>query len=110
MKPAKLTITKCRCLILGEVDMRISETKVRNLVYEIELKYAIVYHFVSRLIKIMKKGHYFEYEIRRFNSVSDRIFAIHIVTISRDTFEKLLLKLFENENQVEAIICELPDI
>ena len=119
----------------GEIDyhemslvLRISETKVRNLVYETELKYASNHDFVHRLIKVIEKRHYevigdnikfaipssltkqyFEYEIRKLNGVSDGSFAKHIVTISRDTFEKLLINLYEDENQINAIIADLPE-
>ena len=120
----------------GEIDyhemslaLRISETKVRNLVYETELKYASDQDFVHRLIKVIEKGHYevkgddikfaipsaltkqyFEYEIRKLDGVSDGSFAKHIVTISRDTFEKLLINLYEDQNQINAIITDLPEL
>lgn len=53
---------------------------------------------------------YFEYEIRKLNGVSDGSFAKHIVTISRDTFEKLLINLYEDENQINAITTDLPEL
>ncbi|MDQ1243692.1 MAG: hypothetical protein QG565_32, partial [Campylobacterota bacterium] len=108
--------------------LKISETKVRNLVYEVELKYRANHNFIEQLISIIKKGkyevtdgkvkfavhnplvkQYFEYEIRQLDGVSDGSFAKHIVSISTTTFEKLLLKLYGNSTKAGDIISELPD-
>jgi len=115
----------------GEIDfheislaLKVSETKVRNLIYEVELKYRDNH---NELISIIEKGkyevtdnkvkfavhnplvkQYFEYEIRKLNGVSDGSFAKHIVTISTVTFEKLLLMLYGNRNSADEIISQLP--
>jgi len=119
----------------GEIDfhemslaLKISETKVRNLIYEVELKYRNNHNFIEELIDIIEKGkyevsdnkvkfavhnplvkQYFEYEIRKLNSVSDGSFAKYIVTISKNTFEKLLLKLYGDRQTADEIIQNLPE-
>lgn len=119
----------------GEIDyheisleLKISETKVRNFIYEVELKYRNNHNFIEQLINIIEKGkyeasdgkikfavhnplvkQYFEYEIRKLDGVSDGSFAKHIVTISSETFEKLLLKLYGNSTKADQIISELPE-
>ena len=118
----------------GEIDyheisleLKISETKVRNLVYEVELKYRDNHNFIEQLINIIEKGkyevtdgkvkfavhnplvkQYFEYEIRKLDGVSDGSFAKHIVSISTATFEKLLLKMYGDSTKANEIISELP--
>ena len=101
---------------------------MRNLVYEVELKYRANHNFVEQLINIIEKGkyevtddrvkfavhnplvkQYFEYEIRKLDGVSDGSFAKHIVTISSETFEKLLLKLYGNSIKADQIISSLPE-
>lgn len=108
--------------------LKISETKVRNLVYEVELKYTNNHNFIEQLILIIEKGkyettdgkvkfavhnplvkQYFEYEIRKLDGVSDGSFAKHIVTISTGTFEKLLLQLYGDSKKADEIIAELPE-
>lgn len=110
------------------LELKISETKVRNLIYEVELKYRDNHNFIEQLISIIEKGkyevsddkikfavhnplvkQYFEYEIRKLDGVSDGSFAKHIVAISSDTFEKLLLKLYGNSDKATEIINELPE-
>lgn len=119
----------------GDIDfhevsliLKISETKVRNLIYEVELKYRDNRSFVEQLISIIDKGkyevsedkikfavhnplvkQYFEYEIRKLDGVSDGSFAKHIVTISKSTFEKLLLKLYGDSTKADKIIATLPE-
>jgi len=119
----------------GEIDfhemslkLKISEKKVRNLIYEVELKYKNEHNFVKELIKIIEKGRYevrgdkikfavhnplvkqyFENEIKKLNGVSDGSFAKHIVTISVSTFEKLLLSLYGDRQTADKIIAKLPD-
>ena len=119
----------------GDIDyheisliLKISETKVRNLVYEVELKYRNNHNFVEQLISIIEKGkyevvnakvkfavhnplvkQYFEYEIRQLDGVSDGSFAKHIVSIRTTTFEKLLLKLYGESKKADEIIAELPE-
>lgn len=121
----------------GDIDfhevslaLKISETKVRNLIYEVELKYRDNHNFIEQLISIVEKGkyeltpsedkikfavhnplikQYFEYEIRKLDGVSDGSFAKHIVTISKTTFEKLLLKLYGNSAKADEIIATLPE-
>lgn len=119
----------------GDIDyhemsliLKISETKVRNLIYEVELKYKENPDFKEQLISIIEKGkyevvdgkvmkfavhdplvkQYFEYEIRKLDGVSDGSFAKHIVSISIDTFEKLLLKMYDNNTTANEIISKLP--
>lgn len=118
----------------GEIDhheisiaLKISETKVRNLIYEVELKYRANQNFTEKLINLIEQGKYevidekvkfavhdpllkqfFEYEIRNLNCVSDGSFSKHIVTISKNTFEKLLLKLIKDDKKVANIINDLP--
>jgi hypothetical protein len=119
----------------GDIDfhevsliLKISETKVRNLIYEVELKYRDNHNFIEQLINIIEKGkyeasegkikfavhnplvkQYFEYEIRKLDGVSDGSFAKHIVTISDKTFEKLLLKLYGNSTKADQIISGFPE-
>lgn len=119
----------------GDIDfhevslaLKISETKVRNLIYEVELKYRNNHNFIEQLILIIEKGkyeategkvkfavhnplvkQYFEYEIRKLDGVSDGSFAKHIVTISKDTFEKLLLNLYGESTKADEIISSLPE-
>lgn len=52
---------------------------------------------------------YFEYEIRNLDGVSDGSFAKHIVTISKSTFEKMLLKLYGDSDKADEIISSLPE-
>lgn len=118
----------------GDIDhhkislaLKISETKVRNLIYEVELKYRANQNFTEKLINLIEQGKYevidekvkfavhdpllkqfFEYEIRNLNCVSDGSFSKHIVTISKNTFEKLLLKLIKDDKKVANIINDLP--
>lgn len=108
--------------------LKISETKVRNLIYEVELKYRDNHNFIEQLISIIEKGKYevtdgnvkfavhnplvkqfFEYEVRKLDGVSDGSFAKHIVSISTGTFEKLLLKLYNNSTKADEIIASLPE-
>lgn len=107
--------------------LKVSKTKVRNLIYEVELKYRDNHNFIEQLINIIEKGkyeatdekmkfavhnplvkQYFEYESRKLDGVSDGSFAKHIVTISTGKFEKLLLKLYGNSTIADEIISELP--
>ena len=109
------------------LKLKISETKVRNLFYEVELKYRNNHNFPEQLINIIEKKRYevikdqvkfavynplvkqyFEYEIRKLNGVSDGSFSKNIVTINIETFEKLLLKLYNNSQKVDEIIKKLP--
>ncbi len=118
----------------GDIDhheislaLKISESKVRNLVYDMELKYRQNFNFSEQLIELIERNKYevtknkikfsvhnpllkqfFEYEIRNLNGVSDGSFAKHIVTISINTFEKLLIKLIKDETKVNNIIKSLP--
>ena len=108
--------------------LKITETKVRNLIYEVDLKYGSNLDFVNSLIEIIENGKYevdegkikfsvqnplvkqaFEFEIRQLNGVSDGSFAKHIVTIKKDTFEKLLLRLYGDSTRANAIIDLLPN-
>lgn len=110
------------------IALKISETKVRNLIYDVELKYRNNHNFKQHLISIIEKGkyevcdgkikfavhnplvkQYFEYEVRQLNGVSDGSFAKHIVAISDKTFEKLLLKLYGDSSKVDEIINDLPE-
>jgi len=119
----------------GEIDfheislaLKISETKVRNLIYEVELKYKNNINFIEKIIELIEKKkfeidgdkikfavhnpllkQYFEYEIRKLGAISDGSFAKYIVTISKSTFEKLLLKLYGNSNKLEEIVKDLPE-
>jgi len=119
----------------GDIDfhevslaLKISEAKVRNLIYEVELKYRDNHNFIDQLITIIEKGkyevtegkvkfavhnplvkQYFEYEIRKLDGVSDGSFAKHIVTISDTIFEKLLLKLYGESQKADEIIASLPE-
>lgn len=106
----------------GQIDfhemslaLKMTETKVRNLVYEIELKYQQPIDFSQALIELFENQHYevdephkaikfsiqspllkqaFEYEIRKLGGMSDGSFAKHLVTIKEDTFAKLLNRLY----------------
>jgi len=120
----------------GDIDyhevsliLRLSETKVRNLIYEVELKYKKEHSFINQLIELIEKNKYesidgkvkfnvqspllkqsFEYEVRQLpNSISDGSFAKNIVTITNDTFEKLLKKLFIDEQKISNFIKSLPE-
>lgn len=111
------------------LELKISETKVQNLIYEVELKYRENHNFIEQLINIIEKGkyevddgkvkfavrnplvkQYFEYEIRRLEGVSDGSFAKHIISISTATFEKLLLKLYGDSTKADEIknCCQIP--
>ena len=120
----------------GDIDfheisltLKLSETKVKNLIYEVELKYKNNHNFLEELIKLIENQkyevvddkikfsiqspllkQYFEYEIRKLpNSISDGSFAKHIVTISIDTFEKLLKNLYTDEDKINNFIEYLND-
>ncbi len=120
----------------GDIDyheisllLKLSEVKVKNLIYEVELKYRNNHNFLEQLIALIEKEkyesdknqikfsvqspllkQYFEYEIRKLpNSISDGSFAKHIVTISRATFEKLLISLYTNDAKIAILIEKLPD-
>lgn len=119
----------------GELDfhemslaLKISERKVRNLIYEVKLKYQNNINFMEKFIELIEKEkfeidgekikfavhdpllkQYFEYEIRQLDAISDGSFAKHIVTISKSTFEKLLIKFYGNSNKIQEIINQLPE-
>jgi len=119
----------------GELDfhemslvLKITETKVRNLVYEVELKYQSNINFIKKVIELIEKNKFeidgekikfavhdpllkqhFEYEIRKLDAISDGSFAKHIVTISKSTFEKLLIRFYGNSNKIQEIIQQLPE-
>ena len=106
----------------GEIDyhemslaLRISETKVRNLFYEAELKFGIIGSFDKAFVDLIEKGSFeadpvkkiirfsvqspllkqaFEYEVRKLGGISDGSFSKQIVTIKEETFAKLLCKLY----------------
>jgi uncharacterized protein YaaW (UPF0174 family) len=109
--------------------LKVSETKVRNLIYEVELKYRNNHNFLKQLIELIEKQkyevdkdkikfsiqspllkQYFEYEIRKLpNSISDGSFSKNIVTISKETFEKLLKNLYQDEDKIQEFIHNLPE-
>jgi len=120
----------------GDIDyheisliLKLSETKVRNLIYEVELKYKKKHNFLKELIQLIEKGkyeplgdkikfsiqspllkQYFEYEVRKLpNSISDGSFSKNIVTISQDTFAKLLNNLYKDEDKITSFINTLPE-
>jgi len=120
----------------GDIDfheisliLKLSETKVRNLIYEVELKYRNNNNFLEQLIELIEKQkyevdgdkikfsiqssllkQYFEYEIRKLpNSISDGSFSKNIVTISKETFEKLLKSLYKDDEKINKFIDKLPD-
>jgi len=120
----------------GDIDfheisliLKLSETKVRNLICEVELKYKNDNNFLNQLIEIIEKERYevdkdkikfsiqspllkqyFEYEIRKLpNSISDGSFSKNIVTISQKTFEKLLNNLYKDDEKINKFIDKLPD-
>jgi len=120
----------------GDIDfheisliLKLSETKVRNLIYEVELKYRNNNNFLEQLIELIEKQkyevdgdkikfsiqspllkQYFEYEIRKLpNSISDGSFSKNIVTISKETFEKLLISLYKDDEKINEFINKLPD-
>jgi len=120
----------------GDIDyheisliLKLSETKVRNLIYEVELKYKKKHNFLKELIQLIEKGkyeplgnkikfsiqspllkQYFEYEVRKLpNSISDGSFSKNIVTISQDTFAKLLNNLYKDEDKITSFINILPE-
>ena len=120
----------------GDIDfheisliLKLSETKVRNLIYEVELKYRNNHNFLEQLIELIEKQkyevdgdkikfsiqspllkQYFEYEIRKLpNSISDGSFSKNIVTISKETFEKLLKSLYKDDEKINKFIDKLPD-
>jgi len=95
--------------------LKITEAKVRNLVYEIELKYQQPMGFSQALIELVEKQSYevdqsrkaikfwiqspllkqaFEYEVRQLGGISDGSFAKHLVMIKEATFAKLLNRLY----------------
>jgi len=108
-----------------------TETKVRNLVYEVELKYQTQPDFDEALINLIKKGLFevdasrraikfaiqspllkqaFEYQVRQLGGVSDGSFAKHLVTIKEVTFAKLLDKLYHkkvNDSELQKLFTEL---
>ena len=111
--------------------LRISETKVRNLVYEIELKYAPPETFAQSLIDLIEQNRFevdtvkklikfsvqrpllkqaFEYEVRKLGGVSDGSFSKQIVTIKQDTFAKLLNRLYGDkvhDEMLNRVQCEI---
>lgn len=119
---------------LGELDfhemslaLKMSETRVRNLVYEVDLKYSIPKDFISELISLIEHEKFevhgtevkfavhspmlkqaFEYEVRKLGGVSDGSFAKHVVTISQTTFERLINRLYGNSQRAQVIINALP--
>ena len=105
--------------------LKMTETKVRNLVYEIELKYQKPIDFSNALINLVEKQSYevdlsrnaikfaiqspllkqaFEYEVRKLGGVSDGSFAKHLITIKAETFAKLLNRLYGD--QVDSKILD----
>ena len=118
----------------GEIDfheislaLKITEAKVRNLIYEAELKYGKTLDFTASLIEIIENERYeaeagkikfsvqnpfvkqaFEYQIRQLNGISDGSFSKNIVAIKVATFEKLVLRLYGDSTRADAIINSLP--
>lgn len=118
----------------GELDfhemslvLKMSETRVKNLVYEVDLKYSVPKDFVSELIGLIEHGKFeiygteikfavhspmlkqaFEYEVRKLGGVSDGSFAKHVVTISQKTFECLINRLYGKSQKAQEIINALP--
>lgn len=111
------------------LKLKLTETKVRNLVYEVILKYSKEINFKNELIKLIESNRFdiisvdtirfsihnplvkqtFEYEVRKLNGVSDGSFSRHIVSINKDIFKKLLLNLYSESDKVAQIIKDLPD-
>lgn len=115
----------------GEIDyhemsmaLRISESKVRNLVYAVELKYAPPSSFDQALIELIERQRYevdavkgvikfsvqrpllkqaFEYEVRKLGGVSDGSFSKQVVIIKQETFAKLLSRLYGNKVNQEML-------
>jgi len=104
--------------------LKMTETKVRNLVYEIELKYQQPINFSHALIELVEKQCYevdksrraikfsiqspllkqaFEYEVRQLAAISDGSFAKQVVTISEVTFSKLLNRLYGDKVDDEML-------
>jgi len=111
------------------LKLKLTETKVRNLVYEVILKYSKEINFKSELIKLIESNRFdiisvdtirfsihnplvkqtFEYEVRKLNGVSDGSFSKNIVSINKDIFKKILLNLYSESDKVAHIIKDLPD-
>jgi hypothetical protein len=98
--------------------LKMTETKVRNLVYEQELKYQPPIDFSNALIELFEKQSFevdpprydikfavqsprlkqaFEYQVRKLGGVIDGSFAKHLVVIKVDTFSKLLKRLYGDQ-------------
>ena len=111
------------------LKLKLTETKVRNLVYEVILKYSKEINFKNELVKLIESNRFdiisvdtirfsihnplvkqtFEYEVRKLNGVSDGSFSKNIVSINKDIFKKILLNLYSESDKVAHIIKDLPD-
>lgn len=113
--------------------LKMTETKVRNLVYEIELKYQQPIDFSHALIGLVEKQcnevdkarreikfsiqspllkQAFEYEVRQLGAISDGSFAKHLVTIKVETFSKLLNRLHGkavNDELINRVTVQLKE-
>ncbi|MDO3377831.1 hypothetical protein [Geoalkalibacter halelectricus] len=107
--------------------LKLPETRVRSLVYEVELKYGQQPDAVDGIIGLIDKGRYeivgtkvrfavhspllkqfLEYEIRQLDGVSDGSFGKHIVTLELSTFQKLLEHLYGDRPLPETIKTAMP--
>lgn len=106
--------------------LKLSETKVKNLIYQINLKYNTQGnqegYFVVKLIELIDHSLFevdkdkktikfsvedlylkreFEYQISKIGGISDGSFNKNIIKLSKDTFDKLLKHLFDNNDNEE---------
>jgi hypothetical protein len=110
------------------LELKLTEAKVRNLVYEVTLKYLTNINFTEELLKLIENERFdivsgdtirfsihnplikqtFEHEVRKLNGVSDGSFSKHIVSINKDIFKKLLSAHYVESGKVDKLIEGLP--
>jgi hypothetical protein len=109
------------------LQLKLPESRIRSLMYEVELKYGQQPDPIEGIIGLIEKGRYeiagtkvkfsvhspllkqyLEYEIRQLDGVSDGSFGKHIVTLELNTFQLLLEHLYGDRSLPESLISEMP--
>jgi hypothetical protein len=109
------------------LQLKLPESRIRSLMYEVELKYGHQLEPIEGIIGLIEKGRYeiagtkvkfsvhspllkqyLEYEIRQLDGVSDGSFSKHILTLDLNTFQHLLVHLYGDRSLPETLISEMP--
>lgn len=110
------------------VKLRLPESRVRSLIYEVELKHGNAINIIDEIIHIIESDRYsisgtkvkisvhsplvkqhIEYKIRKLNGVSDGSFGKHIISLELSTFQRLLEDLYGNQPLPDTIAAYISD-